>query len=680
MRWIKPSNRPICETTLTFCKAATFAMQTFNIKNLKTDATVENLLAKIWIVATGQAINKDIVDALFAFKNQQDDWSHVGQIVNDHLNARLAGLGGNSSALYRELFKAAGVEYATTTQLNQAIQFYTDRGALDPLSVVISMLLEPQSPHYAPLYQISKTQGVALLTSLGLNNADPLGTLAVAGTAVEDQTLSVMASITDADGIPASGAGALKYQWLANGTAIAGATSSSFKLTQAEVGKQISVKATYTDNGGTTEHVTSTATGAVANVNDVPKGAVTIAGTVMHGQTLTVAHTITDEDGIPTSGAGAMKFQWLANGQAIAGATGTTLALGDAHVGKQISIQASYTDLFGTAESVTSSVTGAVAQQQVVGRFDPVYYNNTNVLTGEKSVIDLRGGFWGAMTFDQYLTNQGIVQHEGNFHTARVWAFDGPVQFANHAIANVSDLPYPYWHIDMGDKTSDTIAPTAAIFDFSGGARTIVLDLSAKRDNMKNWLLFKDFGADDRIKFVTSNPESTAGVTAEEQRMYATNWWGDTREFADFQEFTNYQAFAADGQADAQARYNHYYTGQPLDPNFDKNGVTANVLYLKDQVVSYGDYATRAWDSMTAADRAKVITPENVPATSAGLLLIDSVAFYDNAQSGSTHFYHYIGKGPDGIPDITIGFVGTRPESFDFTGADYQGLMPPVYL
>ena len=58
-------------------------MQTFRTTNLRNDATVENLLAKIWIVATGQAINKDVVDALFAFKGQQDDWSHVGQIVND---------------------------------------------------------------------------------------------------------------------------------------------------------------------------------------------------------------------------------------------------------------------------------------------------------------------------------------------------------------------------------------------------------------------------------------------------------------------------------------------------------------------------------------------------------------------------------------------------------------------
>ena len=656
-------------------------METFSLKNIKTDATVENLLAKIWIVATGQAINKDIMEGLFAFKNQQDDWSHVGQIVNDHLNARLAGLGGNSAALYRELFKAAGVEYSTTTQLNQAIKFYTDRGALDPLSVVISMLLEPTSPHYAPLYQISKTQGVALLTSLGLNNADPLGTLAVAGTAAEDRTLSVMASITDADGIPTSGSGALKYQWLANGTAITGATSGSFKLTQAEVGKQISVKATYTDNGGTTEQVTSAATGAVANVNDAPKGAATIAGTLAKGQTLTVAHTITDEDGIPTSGAGALKYQWLANGQAIAGATGTNLALGDAQVGKTISVAVSYTDNFGAAESVTSAVTAAVAQAQKVGKFDPVYYTETNPSTGQQTVVDLRGG---QAPFDIYRAQSTSVD-KANFNSARAWDFDGPVKFDNTAMVTLSSLSYPYWHIEADSiPTSDTAAPAAPIFDFSGGARTITIDLSAKSDNGKNWLLFKDFGADDRIVFVTTNPESTPGASAEKYSLYARNGWGDTRDFADFQEFTSYQAFAADGQADAQARYNNYFnswhSGGP-NPDFEKNGVTANVLYLKDQEVSYVDEAARAYhEYMSPSQRLNVQNPEAIPATSVGLLLIDSVSLFDKGDSGGTHFYDYIGKGADGIPEIAIGFVGTRPESFDFTGANYQGLVPPVYL
>lgn len=655
-------------------------METFSLKNIKTDATVENLLAKIWIVATGQSINKDIVEVLFAFKNQQDDWSHVGQIVNDHLNARLAGLGGNSAALYRELFKAAGVEYATTTQLNQAIKFYTDRGALDPLSVVISMLLEPTSPHYAPLYQISKTQGVALLTSLGLNNADPLGTLGVVGTAVEDQTLSVMASVTDADGIPTSGAGALKYQWLANGTAIAGATSSSFKLTQAEVGKQISVKATYTDNGGTIEQVTSTATGAVANINDVPKGAVTIAGTVMHGQVLTVAHTITDEDGIPTSGAGAMKFQWLANGQAIAGATGTTLALGDAHVGKTISVAASYTDNFGAAESVASAVTAAVTQEQQVGRFDPVYFTSTNPFTGESSVHTIRGKY---NTFQEYLAHVEVnyssdlfgPQEGVHFHPGRAWSFDGLVQYDNAASVIVSSLPYAHDYIDTLSNRVGDVAPRAPIFDFSGGAHTIVLDITAKRDIGNHWLLFKDFGADDTIRFVTTDAYSSAGsnpgMPMEKGKYYAGS--SVHSPIVDFQEFTDYQQFAANGQAAGEARYKNFFHPFPgrTDPDFEKNGVSANVLYLKDEEVSYKDTPVMVWNDYPN-QRHQFVNPEDIPATSVGLMLIDAFTYHATDFPG---MFQYVGKGADGRPDLGIGFIGTRPESFAFGPADYLGLL-----
>lgn len=677
---------------MALCKAATFTMQTFNIKSIKTDATVENLLSKIWIVATGQAINKDIVEGLFAFKNQQDDWSHVGKIVNDHLNARLAGLGGNSAALYRELFKAAGVEYATTTALNQAIGFYTARGNADPLSVVITMLLEPTAPHYASLFQVSKTQGATLLTSLGLNNADPVGSLDISGVAQQGQVLTVATTLSDPDGIPNSWPEGMRMQWLADGVELfisgvgrldeaSGAFITGYKLTAAEVGKTISVRVFWTDNGGTAESVTSNVTAIVSSGQVAPTGAIVISGAAQLGDTLTLMHNLADDNGIPELGPGAIQFQWLANGELIPGAIGKNLVLAAEHVDKAISVQAIWTDNNGTVETVTSSQTANVTDtHQVVGRFDPVYYKNTNILTGEQTVVDLREG---QTPFDIYRSENTWVD-KANFNPIRAWDFDGPVKFDNTAMVTLSSLPYPYWHIEAGSiPTSDTAPPTAPIFDFSGGARTITIDLSAKFDNGKNWLLFKDFGADDRIVFVTTNPESTPGASAEKYSLYARNGWGDTRDFADFQEFTSYSAFAADGQADAQARYNNYFnswhSGGP-NPDFEKNGVTANVLYLKDQEVSYVDSATRMWDALSAGQRANVQNPQDLPATSVGLLLIDSVSFFDKADSGGTHYYDYIGKGADGIPEIAIGFVGTRPESFDFTGANYQGLVPPVYL
>jgi hypothetical protein len=102
--------------------------------------------------------------------------------------------------------------------------------------------------------------------------------------------------------------------------------------------------------------VTSAQTAAVANVNDAPVGVPTISGTVTEDQTLTAVTTgISDADGL-----GPFSYQWRRNGVAVGGATSTTYVLGDADVGTQISVQVSYTDGQGTAESVTSAQTAAV--------------------------------------------------------------------------------------------------------------------------------------------------------------------------------------------------------------------------------------------------------------------------------------------------------------------------------
>jgi putative intracellular protease/amidase len=185
----------------------------------------------------------------------------------------------------------------------------------------------------------------------------------VAGTAIQGQTLTAANTLADVDGIPTTGASAIAYQWRADGTPISGATGSTLALTQALVGKAITVTAAYTDNFGQAESVTSSATTAVANVNDPPTGAVTITGTAIQGQTLTAANTLADVDGIPTTGAGAIAYQWRADGTPISGATGSTLALTQALVGKAITVTAAYTDNFGQAESVTSSATMAVQLQ-----------------------------------------------------------------------------------------------------------------------------------------------------------------------------------------------------------------------------------------------------------------------------------------------------------------------------
>jgi hypothetical protein len=105
--------------------------------------------------------------------------------------------------------------------------------------------------------------------------------------------------------------------------------------------------------------MTSAATTAVGNVNDAPAGSVSISGIAEQNKTLTASHNLTDLDGIPTT-AGAISFQWRAGGINITGATASTYTLTQAEVGKTITVTASYTDLQGAAESVTSAATTVV--------------------------------------------------------------------------------------------------------------------------------------------------------------------------------------------------------------------------------------------------------------------------------------------------------------------------------
>ena len=99
-----------------------------------------------------------------------------------------------------------------------------------------------------------------------LNDA-PTGSVTISGTPTEDQTLTASNTLGDADGL-----GVVSYQWQRDGVDIAGATNSTYTLTDADVGRTLTVVAAYTDGQGTNESVSSAGVGPVANVNDAPVG------------------------------------------------------------------------------------------------------------------------------------------------------------------------------------------------------------------------------------------------------------------------------------------------------------------------------------------------------------------------------------------------------------------------
>ncbi len=186
-----------------------------------------------------------------------------------------------------------------------------------------------------------------------VNNA-PVGLPVITGTASQGQTLTADASgISDLDGL-----GMFAYQWQGSGTDIAGATSSTYVLTQSEVGQTITVIVSYTDVGGTLENVPSAATAVVTDTNDAPVGLPLIMGTASLGQILTADTSgISDADGL---GAGGFSYQWQSDDTDIVGATSSMYTLTQTEVGKVIKVVVSYVDGLGTLENVPSAGTAQV--------------------------------------------------------------------------------------------------------------------------------------------------------------------------------------------------------------------------------------------------------------------------------------------------------------------------------
>ncbi|KUM72308.1 IPT/TIG domain-containing protein [Streptomyces curacoi] len=123
------------------------------------------------------------------------------------------------------------------------------------------------------------------------------------------------------------------YQWKANGTAISGATASTYTVPASMVGKKLTVTVTAVRPGW----VSGSATSAPVTVakGDAPKATAlpVISGTVKVGKTLTTSK------GTWSPAATSYSYQWYANGKVISGATKSSLVLKPAQKGKKITVK-----------------------------------------------------------------------------------------------------------------------------------------------------------------------------------------------------------------------------------------------------------------------------------------------------------------------------------------------------
>ena len=280
-------------------------------------------------------------------------------------------------------------------------------------------------------------------------NALPTGILTIDGDLIQGQTLTLnTADLGDLNGLPDRST--FTYRWAARAgsmgdfTIISGATSATYTLTQAEVGKSIFANVSYRDDDGNDENRNTVNRGPIANINDSPSGSVTIGGTPVAGQPLSADTTsLVDIDGLPDPSM--FTYRWLAGSNPISNATLSTYTLTDAEIGQMIRVEVSYTDNFNASESITSAPTAAVVAANTSNTpptGTPVISGTTT--EGEPLTVDTSG------ISDADGLNNVVFSYQWNRHAAGT----------DTAISSATSATYLLAGGDVGEMITVTVSFT----------------------------------------------------------------------------------------------------------------------------------------------------------------------------------------------------------------------------
>ncbi|RFA08295.1 hypothetical protein B7R54_02940 [Subtercola boreus] len=199
----------------------------------------------------------------------------------------------------------------------------------------------------------------------------------VTGSAVVGQTL------TGKSGSWGPAPVTLSYQWNRNDIPITGATSTTYKLVSADLGRAVSLTVRGTKSGYETATTTSTATSPVLD-RLTATATPTIAGTT------TVGSTLTAKTGTWSPSPVTFAYQWNRNGVKISGATKSTylLTAADAQAALTVTVTGSKAGYGSVAK--TSAPTATVAKGSLTTTV-PTISGTAKVGT----VLAAKRGTWG---------------------------------------------------------------------------------------------------------------------------------------------------------------------------------------------------------------------------------------------------------------------------------------------
>ena len=267
-----------------------------------------------------------------------------------------------------------------------AVSFTDDAGNEEELTSAVTDAVKPETQEA----QAANTPATGLPAITGIARVGEKLTADLSGIADEDGLTNV---------VPA-------YQWQADGADIPGETLNCYTPDDADEGKAISVRVTFTDDAGNEETLTSAATAAVeARPNRPATGTLAITGTARVGELLTAdVSGIMDDDGLDRA---AFAYQWQADSTDLSGATGSSYTLAASDEGKAMSVTVSFTDYAGHEESFTSTATAAVV---AAAEEDEEPTDRPHGLTAEAS-----GGAvvltWTAPVVDYKVSSYHILRH-----------------------------------------------------------------------------------------------------------------------------------------------------------------------------------------------------------------------------------------------------------------------------
>ena len=197
-------------------------------------------------------------------------------------------------------------------------------------------------------------------------NSDATGKPQISGLRVVGETLTAdISGIVDSNGLTGV---TFNYQWIrvdgADGTeADIGANSSTYILDPADRGHKIRIKASFIDNDGYDESVTSITTSTIRRAQVTATSAPTIDGTAQVGEELTADPSDIDD----TNGLTGVTFnyQWIRvdggdGTEADIGTNSSTYTVAPADEGHTIKVTVSFNDQDSYAESLTSATTETV--------------------------------------------------------------------------------------------------------------------------------------------------------------------------------------------------------------------------------------------------------------------------------------------------------------------------------